>query len=343
MRRMFKRFPPGLGHVQVPVTSSETAAAAITMYAACRHHTQWLQTVAWTLTKHLGPWILPGRTAEWRPPVARDLWEELLLRLAREFGRFSDYAVSQRRQESRSSVMLLLFENDKPKTFVKVRFTAEPLDNEYRVLQMVLRSGPASFFVPGPLGYGSIDGIQFLATEPLPAYPHRVAVRPPLTEITSEIDDALHQLPRSSDIPPGWRPMHGDFTPWNLRMFGKHGLALYDWEDAGWGPPNADEMLYLATSAALGRRLEIPENADEAAHFWLARYASSRGETRDALIEKIDKVLVQMTGRDAQTYSGSSDMPDERASEDLSGRPEDGLSYLDTASPERTDKSEERG
>ena len=47
--------------------------------------------------------------------------------------------------------------------------------------------------------------------------------------------------------------MHGDFTPWNLRSSRTRALSLVDWEDAGWGPPDADEVLYRAVSAALTR------------------------------------------------------------------------------------------
>ena len=42
-------------------------------------------------------------------------------------------------------------------------------------------------------------------------------------------------LPRADGIPPHWRPIHGDYVPWNLREDDRGQLWLLDWEDAGGG------------------------------------------------------------------------------------------------------------
>jgi hypothetical protein len=55
-----------------------------------------------------------------------------------------------------------------------------------------------------------------------------------------------HELVRTDDVPPHWRPIHGDFVPWNLREDRSGVLWLLDWEDAGWGPPFADVVRYAA-------------------------------------------------------------------------------------------------
>ncbi len=79
-------------------------------------------------------------------------------------------------------------------------------------------------------------------------------------------------------MPGHWRPMHGDFTPWNLRASGGGQLTLVDWEDAGWGPPRADEVLYRAVSGALTRRPVIGlGGAAEAVGFWAERVADRLG------------------------------------------------------------------
>jgi len=47
---------------------------------------------------------------------------------------------------------------------------------------------------------------------------------------------------------PGWAPMHGDLTRWNLRTYADGRRVLFDWEHTGWGPPGADLVRYAATS-----------------------------------------------------------------------------------------------
>ncbi len=95
--------------------------------------------------------------------------------------------------------------------------------------------------------------------------------------------------------------MHGDFTPWNLRSAGRGPLSLVDWEDAGWGPPHADEVLYRAVSAALGGGQPVGEvPAGEAADFWIdrvgARVGNGSGEVDDAFGKRILEALGEAAG-----------------------------------------------
>jgi aminoglycoside phosphotransferase (APT) family kinase protein len=62
--------------------------------------------------------------------------------------------------------------------------------------------------------------------------------------------------------------MHGDFTPWNLRRLAVGTLVLLDWEEAAWGPPAADEVLYRATAAALHLERPLRLDAPETIRFW---------------------------------------------------------------------------
>ena len=71
--------------------------------------------------------------------------------------------------------------------------------------------------------------------------------------VSEEASEALEQLlPRGEGIPSHWRPMHGDFVPWNLREDSLGQLWLLDWEDAGWGPPFADFVRYVVAYHSLG-------------------------------------------------------------------------------------------
>ena len=90
--------------------------------------------------------------------------------------------------------------------------------------------------------------------EPLPRL-HRPARldAPRIRRVSEEASRALEQLlPRVHGIPSHWRPMHGDFVPWNLREDSQGQLWLLDWEDAGWGPPLADFVRYVVAHHSLG-------------------------------------------------------------------------------------------
>jgi hypothetical protein len=85
--------------------------------------------------------------------------------------------------------------------------------------------------------------------------------------------------------------MHGDLTPWNLRQNPDGTLALVDWESAGWGPPQADETLFYASSMAVGLRTSPRPVNGEAVRFWLERIEPA-SDGRDArLAVRLRRVL----------------------------------------------------
>jgi thiamine kinase-like enzyme len=53
-------------------------------------------------------------------------------------------------------------------------------------------------------------------------------------------------------------PTHGDLAPWNLRR-SPYGLALFDWEAAGWRPPGHDVDHYRRACAELRPRARRSE------------------------------------------------------------------------------------
>jgi aminoglycoside phosphotransferase (APT) family kinase protein len=71
--------------------------------------------------------------------------------------------------------------------------------------------------------------------------------------VAEDVSVALKEvLPRPHGIPAHWRPIHGDYVPWNLREDGRGQLWLLDWEDAAWGPPLADLVRYIVAYQSLG-------------------------------------------------------------------------------------------
>jgi aminoglycoside phosphotransferase (APT) family kinase protein len=130
----------------------------------------------------------------------------------------------------------------------------------------------------------------------LPPGRHHPPEDPPLPALLAEIDTALSDLPRPTGTPSHWRPMHGDFAPWNLRRLRDRSLTLIDWEDAGWGPPGADEVFYRATAAALWGTHPGPSNAPEAVAYWKRRVQSQAATARERrLANALDHALRRMT------------------------------------------------
>ncbi len=226
-------------------------------------------------------------------------WEELSEAWRRSIGPFDEVAGYSRLQTSRDGMALLLLREGVPVAFVKLRHgDGTSLSNEKLALHAMWNSRPRVFQVPQPLGDGAAAGWCYLISAPLPAGPHRPPHAPAIRAIAEEVAAALTGLPRPTNMPSHWRPMHGDFTPWNLRVVRGGSLVLVDWENAGWGPPGADEVLYGATFAALRNRSPERCGQAEAVQFWRERLPTQEWGTRDRrLAEGLRFVLDRMTER----------------------------------------------
>ena len=303
MNGWYKDFPPGWGHLKVPLSSRDAALAALTLYAPCRPRAYLIQRAAWIAIKTAGPAALPGRATRWVPAVDPDVWQELSAFIRREVGAFDVVAGYERLQRSHPGFALLLLRDGVPVSFVKLREgDGAAVANEYRTLAAVSRFGPRSFSVPRPLVYGELRGWHFLAIEALAPRLHRPARNPPLGLITAEVQNALKDLPRSADTPVHWLPMHGDLAPWNLRTAGR-GLVLIDWEDAGWGPPGADEVYYRCTQAALDLGDTSTSVYNEAIAYWHRKLADRRDTKRDSrLATDVSAALRRMRPPIAATH-----------------------------------------
>lgn len=299
MMERYKRFPPGRGAVMLPLSSRAGAQAALAMYAAVRPRAVLAQRVARMAIALFGARILPGRAAEWRRPIGDASWRELLRRWHDELGDFDSMAVYERGHENRPGAALLLLRGGTAVAFVKVRSTdVESLVNETRALEMVWRAQPRSFSVARPLASGEQDGWHYFAMAPMPPLLHSMPHDPPLESVMGELRSALANAPRPPGTPEHWEPMHGDFTPWNLRETRTGELTLVDWEYSGWGPPGADEMLYRASSAAVTGRAPGRADRHEAIHFWIDRM-SAWPETQDRdgrLVRAVIHALRELAG-----------------------------------------------
>lgn len=265
----YKEFPPGWGHVRIPTSSRAAALSGLSMYAPCRPRAVWALRSARAAVRVLGPLGLPGRRSTWQPPLRPELWAALLELWRREVAEFDTLAVYERVQAHRPGLALMLLRAGKPIGFVRLRRDdPSPLSAERLVLDLLAKSGPSSFQIPRCLSHGEHAGWHYSLVTPVLFGAHRVPANAPVRLIAREIEAGLAELPRPADTPTHWLPMHGDLTPWNLRQIRDGGLVLVDWEEARWGPPNADLVLYTAVDAALRGVSTGPCEWGEAIDFW---------------------------------------------------------------------------
>jgi hypothetical protein len=281
------------------MSSKRAALAGLSLYPSCKRRALWGQRAAWAAVNLFGPSALPGRASPWRPSIDDDVWEELSAAWNARVGPFDSMAAYQRRQASRPGLALLLLRRGTPVAFVKLRTAGrESLCDEANAHAAVWRVQPRSFTVPEPFIYGTVREWDYFATAPLPLRIHYPPADPPLDAVLWEIEAALADLHRPPGTPEHWRPMHGDFAPWNLRHLGRSTLVLIDWERAGWGPPYADRVHYRATEAALrGTEVEVPD-AIEAIRFWRSKVASRPDSDMDhAFTRRLRERLRTMEAR----------------------------------------------
>jgi len=274
VRRTFRSFPPGRGHLKIPTSSRRAARAGLALYAPCRPKGILVRWAAWRIVGVLGAYATPGRPTEWRPPVRDSVWADLTDVWRDEIGPFDGLAVYERPQASRSGFAALLLEAGDPRAFVKLRENEEaPLANEWQALGAISRSNPTLFLVPRPLASGNIGGWYFLMTTALSPGLHRMPHQPALSEILEDVRRGLSSLERPAGVPGTWEQMHGDFTPWNLRQRSDGSLFLIDWEDAGWSPAGSDEVLYRAVEAVFSGSAVKGDLPEDAVQFWRERLA----------------------------------------------------------------------
>jgi len=265
------RFPPRTGNLWIPTNSAESARAGLSLYSACFTRARLAHRGAWSLIGLTGSTRVLGPRSSWSPPMEAGHWEHLLGVWMDEVGSFDSFAVHERRQPSRQGLGFLLLSRDEPVAFVKAR----PADG--RAVMEVERAAleqcerhRGGLVVPRVMAAGRDAGWEWLAMTVVHSTPHEPVFGVNVGSVTEEVRERLRGWKdRPTGVPLHWEPMHGDLTPWNLRRLGRRRLALFDWEDAGWGPPFADDVYFLATRAALGVGMGTSPGNREAVTFWL--------------------------------------------------------------------------
>lgn len=271
-------FPPGRAMVLLP-SSRRGAAAGVCLYAPCRRPARVVQVAARVVVGATGTMLL--RPRPWDPPFEAETWVHVQNDWRSAVGHFDELAIYERPQASRPGIAGLLLRAGRAVAFVKVlRDSTDdpPFRQEHAVLAALAEHRDRSVRTPAPLASGRNGTVAWSATEALPRGVHRPETRPPLNHLDRLLSDVLADVvPRPPDAASHWRPMHGDLTPWNLRRL-RGERWLVDWEDASWGPPEADATMFEASAEAigLGRASARPR---EVVDFW-TRTVQARS-TRD--------------------------------------------------------------
>jgi hypothetical protein len=262
----------------VPMSSKADAVTALSLYPACKWRGRVAQRLAWAGISVFGPHVLPGARSEWRPPCGDEVWELLASAWRRTTGPFNSFGVHLRRPLGRDGFSVLLIESGEPRAFVKIRRSpSEGLRRELSALEALRRRSNPAFLAPVPLDEGSADGWEYLMLSPLPPHVHSVVrSSDSLRSVVEEIQSLGQSWGELGKRTPGWAPMHGDLTPWNLRLIGEQ-VFLYDWESTGWGPSGADLLWYDVAIASHGLRMPMSgaEHSLKSYDFWLEEVETS--------------------------------------------------------------------
>jgi hypothetical protein len=256
-------FPPPSGPLLLPTSGRRAFRAGISLWSATRLRARIVQRALWLTGGALGPGLVPGRRhrrIEVLPDAVRaehhTVWCEW-------FGVYDEQAVYRPPQAGRPGVAMLLLREGTPLGFVKVRpnWDAGP-----EQLAMSRLGEAETFTVPTVVGLHIGGGWTSLGFTALPGRIHSPRVSTPIRSIAEEVSELTRV---ESPCPPGWRPMHGDMGPWNLRRMPGIGTVLFDWEHVGPGPPFADLVFYVAASRALGLTVRGDfEDSDAAVAYW---------------------------------------------------------------------------
>lgn len=141
---------------------------------------------------------------------------------------------------------------------VKLGRPGDGLVDEARALRLLTDRPLPGIATPQVVADGTCstdaDGtIAFLVTTPLGLGRQRPAVGEALPNFERDLGERLASLPRPAGVADDAVPVHGDLAPWNLRRTDR-GLALFDWEAAGWGSPGSDLAHYRAACDLLRAR-----------------------------------------------------------------------------------------
>jgi hypothetical protein len=151
------------------------------------------------------------------------------------------------RSNRRTMVAGLLFTDGQPVGHLRLE-TGEAARHRQSILPSAPQGPRTSISWPQLLdSWHDASGFGQLTTGlPITRYTSTNLNADELLDLRADLAETLQ--PECSPPAGNWEPVHGDLTPWNLRTRPDGNRVLFDWEDAGWGPPFADLVRHLSTS-----------------------------------------------------------------------------------------------
>jgi glycosyltransferase involved in cell wall biosynthesis/thiamine kinase-like enzyme len=314
-----------LGKPQLFTASPRSLSEGVMVYGFGRRRATWMQiALAWQVRVPGVRRLFTERKVEEPPVCGWKRWHHIEENVRQRNGLPWLSWVHFRSQWGKERSSMLGLDGDgEPRGFVVV----EPQNRE--TLTERLRA-TRSFRVATCLDSFCDDRWSVRLYEPLPRL-HRPARwnASRIRRVSEEVSHVLEGLlPRVEGIPSHWRPMHGDFVPWNLREDSQGQLWLLDWEDAGWGPPLADLVRYAVAYHSLGWNrpariaavvaqtvgVESLPALAEVASFWLshrnidpeeARASMTRRRAKESARAARELAALRAIGRVAPTSASS--------------------------------------
>lgn len=283
----YRRFPPGIGNILVPLDDRRAALAALSLYSPCLQSRVIAHRLTWQAVRSFGAWAVPGQTITNLSEVDAAGLEESAEEVKSMHGPIDSVIVYVARDPLVRTWSFLLLRAGMPSLWVKRRDATESarLHHEANALRLTANY-PTPFQHPHVVDVSETTNHAYLTTTSLPLTIRKPAAVSDLGSLTESISAALRGLPKPSDCPPEWRPSHGDLTPWNLRAsHARSHVVLVDWEDAKWAPPGADLVLYRVTSTVLGLKAGTAaewrsRDYSEAREWWLREWTDRLNDGR---------------------------------------------------------------
>lgn len=300
MRSVWQRLPMGRGRILIPADIGRIPQG-VWLHAACRPLALAACNTIGQLSKASIALLRRG-FEDWTLPIESSAWDEWLGDVAGFTGAMpSHWLVMPAPDEHRARFSVILLDGDLEQV-AYARWTLNPANAlSIRAEEELTRDPPATFRHPALLASGLIDGWTFTLSAPLSPGPHRPATLTPelRRSIVTEIQERLAPL-----VPEGETPVHGDFTPWNVRAI-RGEVVVIDWEQFGSGPVAADELWHVVTGALAtggnpreaiaGVRTDLrhytPAELALAATFWRRRETEDQPKEVDEDAERSVKLI----------------------------------------------------
>ena len=221
----YVRLPPGRGYLLAPSDSRASLLPSLSMVTSGTVKSRAIQRSAHLAVRVVGPAALASLRAPWQPPLPAEDWYAALATWQERLGPVDHWAVYQAPQSSRQGCTVMGLREGRGRWIVK---TGRHSDGrrpalEAGVLSRIQLGEFPSVRVPRLLAEGEImvegEPWVWFAQELLSTRLHAPAVRVALADLERDIRRSLSDwLPKPAGTPDHWVPIHGDLTPWNLRV-----------------------------------------------------------------------------------------------------------------------------